>query len=252
MKSKIPTAQETHPVFLEDQRAFFDQLISNEWESYLSPEWDRVRRFEVEHIFRLIGSPPRRIMDMGCGCGFHDLIMANQSGVEQVTGIDYSTKSIERANASYPHPKVSRWVGDVFSLPPGMADLVTSFHVIEHLQDANEFVRVCADQAAQGGFVAIATPNRRRLMNRLRRILGRPEQLSDPQHYREFTLLELRRMGEQAGLVFHGGFGHSINLYLPGIQGNALPRSVSFYAGTWLPELADVVCAVFKKTELMV
>jgi len=247
MKSQTPTAQEKHPVFLEDQRAFFDELISKEWESYLSPEWDNSRRFEVARIFRLIGSPPHRITDMGCGCGFHDLVMASQPGVEEVVGIDYSPMSIQRANAAYPHPKVTRQVGDVFSLPPGGADLVVSFQVIEHLQDADQFVRACSAQAAPGGFVAIATPNRHRLMNRLRRLVGRPEQLSDPQHYREYTLMDLRRMGEAAGLVLHGGFGHSMSLYIPGVRCNVLPQPVVLHAGNRLPGWADVVCAVFRK-----
>ena len=115
--TKNPSTQEKYPTFLEDQRQFFDELITEEWDTYQSADWDRRRRLEVDSLFRLV--TPRRVLDVGCGCGFHDVLMAERPGVEGVTGIDYSARSIEMAGHFYAHPKVSRGVEDIATMPPG-------------------------------------------------------------------------------------------------------------------------------------
>src|SRR5215211_943037 len=92
--------------YREDQRAFFDQLVSESWDAYQDPLWDRTRRLEIDALFGVVA--PRRILDVGCGCGFHDLLMAERPGVEHVDGIDYSPRSVEVAEREYPHPRVRR------------------------------------------------------------------------------------------------------------------------------------------------
>ena len=82
--------------FVPDQRDFFDALVVEDWAAYFSLEWDETRRFEVHSLFERV--QPSTILDIGCGCGFHDREMAQFPFVKKVTGIDYSAKSIEMAN----------------------------------------------------------------------------------------------------------------------------------------------------------
>ena len=44
MTKSAPSTQEKYPEFLDDQRQFFDELITREWDTYQSPDWDRRRR----------------------------------------------------------------------------------------------------------------------------------------------------------------------------------------------------------------
>src|SRR5262249_25274750 len=150
-----------------------------------SRDWELARQFEVGQLFGHVA--PRRVLDVGCGCGYHDVLMAERPGVEEVTGVDYSERSVEVANREYPHPRVRRRVDNVFEMSPGSYDLAVSFQVIEHLTDPVAFLRACARQVREGGWVAAATPNRRRLMNRLLALAGRTPVLADPQHFREYT-----------------------------------------------------------------
>jgi len=236
---------EKFPVFMEDQRRFFDELITAEWRSYQDADWERVRRFEIEQHFARV--TPRRVLDVGCGCGYHDVLMAERAGVEAVTGIDYSEKSVEVANREYPHPRVTRFVGDIHELPAADYDLVVSFQVIEHLTDPVAFLTACARQVRAGGWVAVATPNRRRLMNRLLALAGRSPVLADPQHFREYTSEETRSLFVSAGLEWVTVFSYGLSAYVPRFFRDLIPSRLPPRCGGWLPGIADVFCAVGRK-----
>jgi len=230
---------------LEDQSGFFDRLITEEWDSYSNPAWDAARRLEVAEIMAV--ARPRRILDVGCGCGFHDREMAQVPGVESVLGIDYSTHSVKMAEYIYPHPKVRRIAADIRSLSDGPFDLVVSFQVIEHFPDSQDFLNRCANLTAPGGWTAVVTPNGAHLENRIRRALGRRTVLRDPQHFTEFTLPEVEAMGRRAGLRSIASFGHGLSLPLPGLS-RALPGpTLGRWLGRMMPRLADVIGVVFQK-----
>lgn len=245
MKPRQPTTQEKYPTFLADQREFFDELITKEWETYINPDWDRTRRYEVDGLFRLVS--PRTVLDVGCGCGFHDRYIAEQAGVESVTGIDYSEKSIEIANQVYAHPHVQRRVADILSMPPGDFDLAVSFQVIEHLPDAAAFLGACARQVSPRGYVAAVTPNRLRLANRIRLVLGRSPKLGDPQHYCEYTPRELVSLGEKLGLEYQGRFSYGMSIHIPYTGLTFPPLIVGMRLGRIFPALADCFGVIFRK-----
>ena len=242
---RIASTQEKYPDFLDDQRQFFDEMITEEWHTYDNPEWDKRRRFEVDRLFRLVSA--RKILDVGCGCGFHDRLMAEKPGVELVVGIDYSQKSIEAANREYRHPNVRRHVEDIHRMTAdGAYDLVVSFQVIEHLSDAAAFLESCRRQAAPGGHVAVFTPNRLRLVNRLRLLVGGQPKFVDPQHYAEFVCAEVIELGRERGLEYVSGFSYGMSLRIPWTNLMLLPTTASLRVGHSIPSWADCFCVVFK------
>jgi len=245
MDTKRPVAQERHPQFLDDQRQYFDELISNEWNSYQNAQWDAVRRFEVDCLFDKVS--PVRVINIGCGCGFQDKLIADKAGVLEVIGIDYSGKSIEQANTAYPHEKVTRIVADIFELSTGDFNLAVSFQVIEHLRDPAAYLRACARQVRPGGWVAVATPNRLRLSNRILRMRGLPETVADPQHFREYTLQEMCNIGGTVGLSYEGCFGYGLSLILPRLNRQVIPQHYAPQLGRLLPMLADCFCIIFRR-----
>jgi 2-polyprenyl-3-methyl-5-hydroxy-6-metoxy-1,4-benzoquinol methylase len=244
MKKKAKIAQERYPDFMEDQRKFFDELITSEWESYLNPAWDAIRKFEVDRIFERVS--PGHILDVGCGCGYHDLLMAEKHGVERVVGIDYSKKSIETANRTYPHRKVSRYVADIFELQPSAFDMVISFQVIEHIADPVAFLEACIQQVQSGGWVVTTTPNSNRLTNRFLSLFGRPQLLADPQHFREYTVSELIQISSMTGLRFEASFGYGMSLMLPKLKWPNLAQKIVLALGYRIASLADCICIIFR------
>lgn len=234
-----------YPKLIEDQRQFFDELITEEWASYHSDAWDFSRRFEVARILRDIR--PARVLDIGCGCGFHDVEFAQRSFVQRVDGIDYSSASVARANAEYPHPKVSRWVSDLRTdRPQPIYDLVVSFQVIEHLADPGVLLQFSADACRTGGHVAVVTPNVDRLDNRLRRWRGEAPALLDPQHFREYSRRSLAELGPLHGLVPRDSFAYGLHSLLkPALTPRDYRRATRW--GAWLPAAALIIGVIFEK-----
>ncbi len=228
--------------FVADQREFFDSLITEDWENYFSADWDTSRRYEVAKLFSLI--QPATVLDIGCGCGFHDKEMAEFSYVKEIHAIDYSAKSIEAANREYPHPKVHRSTADLRDLSSASYDLVVSWQVFEHLDDPDAYFESALRVMKTDGWIAIFTPNRLRLSN-VKRILKRqPVQYCDPQHFYEYTPRELKKIGKRFGLECVHWFGY-------GVSGDKLvdrlPMEKRLMLGSRLPLFADAFCVVFKK-----
>jgi 2-polyprenyl-3-methyl-5-hydroxy-6-metoxy-1,4-benzoquinol methylase len=235
--------QNRFPDYLEDQRAFFDELITEDWADYASPEWDHVRIYEVERLFESI--KPAQILDIGCGCGFHDRVMATYEFVRQVDAIDYSSASIAKANEHYGHEKVRRWVADIKEMSSlARYDLVVSFQVFEHVSDPDVFLARCAEFCKSGGHVAIFTPNRRRLSNIRRWLRFEQAQMLDPQHFKEYTAAEIVALGRGHGLTSARSFGY-------GMHGVAridrMPVERRIRLGELVPFAAHGMCVILKK-----
>lgn len=229
--------------FRHDQREFFDALITEEWASYISAEWDQTRRHEVACLFEK--TEPASILDIGCGCGFHDQEMASYPFVAEIEAFDYSLKSVEQADKAYPHPKVTRWVGDFArDAPRRRYDLVVSFQVFEHLSEPVRYLEYCRAAVAPGGAIAVFTPNRLRLRNRLRMRDGLEPEVLDPQHYKEYTASEIFELGRQIGLLPQTYFGY-------GIGGNSLVDRLSnrfrLRLGRALYPLASGLCVILRR-----
>lgn len=231
--------------YQRDQRAFFDELITEEWDTYHSAEWDELRRYEIELLFDRIR--PQTILDIGCGCGFHDQAMAGFDFVEQVHGIDYSAKSVEKADEAYPHPKIERWVSDFMSDEPRQKyDLVVSFQVFEHIDEPDSYFRYAIDACNPGGVIAIVMPHRDRLPNRIRRLKGLEPQLLDPQHFREYSFPEVAALAQAHGLVVSDSIGYGLN----GLKMiDRLPSKRRLVLGTRFRWLANGMCVLMRRKE---
>lgn len=237
-------AQDRYPEFLADQREFFDRLITEDWETYQSPEWDEARRQEVAAV--LSRAPAGRILDVGCGCGFHDVEMARWPGVQEVVGIDYSPRSIETAEREFRHDHVRRFVADVFELHESPFDLVVSFQVIEHMTAPVEFFEACLQNLAPGGVLAVVTPNRGRLDNRLRILRGKEPELLDPQHHREYTPHELLELAAPLPLRPIATVGLNARLTLPRLGRQVLPDQLGRRLASWLPSVSSSLAVLWR------
>ena len=230
--------------YVEDQRRFFDELVTEDWDSYHDEAWDRARKAEVDAVFRRVS--PRTVLDIGCGVGFHDQYMASLPGVERVLAIDYSTQSIAAARRTYPHDRVTYRTADLFEMGSGDFDLVVSFHVIEHVNDPTAFLTRCAELAAVSGYVAVVTPNVRRLDNRLRVLLGRTPVLLDPQHFEEYAPQRMRELGSAVGLSHVATFGGPLQLVAPRLQRQVIPERLGRRLGRRAASLATTYAVVFR------
>ena len=85
-------------------------------------------------------------------------------------------------------------------------DAVISFDVVEHIWDDKQFVAEAFRVCKKRGFVVLGTPNRLRLSNRLRSLLGKkiayPYYLGpNTIHVREYTQEQFLSLCKNMGLV---------------------------------------------------
>lgn len=219
---------------------FFDELITEDWDTYVSEAWDYARTLEVRRLFRAIR--PRTILDVGCGCGFHDRLMAQYAFVRKVDAIDYSARSIEIAEKTYPHSKVRRTAASFEEFNTVQRyDLVVGFSIFEHLLNSKEYLLFCAQHCAASGYVAISTANRLRLMNRVRLLRRKPPGLMDVMHYREYTVKEIEEMGGEFGFEPFDRFGYGFSSV------KRLGGKRNILIGYYLPCLADRIVIILRK-----
>jgi 2-polyprenyl-3-methyl-5-hydroxy-6-metoxy-1,4-benzoquinol methylase len=229
---------------MADQREFFDHLVTEDWSTYQSAEWDETRRREVAAVLSRV--PARRVLDVGCGCGFHDVEIASWPGVEDVVGIDYSPRSVEAAEREFPHPRVRRSVADIFAFREEPFDLVVSFQVIEHLTSPLQFLEACLRNARPGGVIAVVTPNAGRLDNRLRRLFGRAPELLDPQHYREYTPRGLRALAASLPLEPVATVGLGARMTVPRLNRQVIPAPAGRFLARVLPSASSSVAQLWR------
>lgn len=133
-----------------------------------------------------------RILEVGAGAGFisHKLCQAGHHVTSIEPGSSYQPYweryGIEVLNTFFPTPEA-----------PGPFDLIVSYAVIEHIEDAPAFLQAMADHLAPGGLVAAAVPNDTDEI-----ISGDPGMLVH-EHYYYFMLPAFRRLLEAGGLEVH-------------------------------------------------
>jgi ubiquinone/menaquinone biosynthesis C-methylase UbiE len=98
-----------------------------------------------------------RVLDVGAGIGAFLAMGRDRHGWE-VTGTEVSTSGVRLARERY---GVDLLIGRVeeLSLPDHSFDLVTMWHVLEHVPSPSETLTVCHRLLRPGGLLAIAVPN---------------------------------------------------------------------------------------------
>lgn len=181
---------------------------------YYTP-WDRQDRLRRMVWARRLAAvqaavpTPGRLLDVGCGTGTF-LQLAQRHGWEG-TGTEFSAHACGVARAA----GLSVHEGEVWEaqLPAQAYDVVTSWHVIEHVSDPRRVLEECRRLLRPGGWLFLATPN---LHDRFFQAAylaarGRRPPLFEPDgrepHLFFFGPDSLRRLAAEAGLqVIRVGF----------------------------------------------
>jgi SAM-dependent methyltransferase len=124
--------------------------------------------------------PDGLVVDVGCGHGYGAANLARNG--RRVLGVDIAHGVLVAAARRYPYHSLSYACADARHLGVRTAsvDLLTAFQVVEHLPDAEGFIREVARVLCPSGVALLATPNA--LTHS-----GPP----NPYHHREFTLGDL-------------------------------------------------------------
>lgn len=129
----------------------------------------------------------RCVLDIGCGTGRFLRNMATQGW--RVFGVEPDPAAAARAQETLGSGRITGTL-EQSSLAPASCDLVTMWHVIEHLSDPVQTMREVHRLLKPGGWLVIMTPNIASLEFRLFRDNWQPLEL--PRHFYHFSPHTLR------------------------------------------------------------
>lgn len=176
---------------------------------------DALDRRKFEFIARSLDRPLSHFCDVGCGDGRY-LRFAQARGVhsDNCIGLELDQATVDRLTRAG-FTAFNRRVEDCTEIPDGSLDLLTMFHVIEHVDDPCRVIQRIVRWLAPGGVAAIETPNLNSLDARLfRRSLWGGYHI--PRHWNMFTPATLNRLLTEAGLAVQRTrfvSGHSFWMY---------------------------------------
>jgi SAM-dependent methyltransferase len=155
--------------------------------------------FKMRGILRYLARPPRTYLDVGCGDG-RFLKLMERGGIPRahLYGLELDAGVVQPLAAAGYQVFCER-VEDCRAIPTGGMDLVTMFHVIEHVQDPGAVVRKIVDWLVPGGVFAVETPN----LDSLDARLFREHYWGGyhfPRHWNLFTPATLARLLTDRGL----------------------------------------------------
>jgi trans-aconitate methyltransferase len=183
------------------------------------------RRYAL--LLKLVeGMSPRRILVVGPS--FESTLFREQlpeATVNTLGWLDHRFPLREHEQ----HVQLDLNAGDYPELEPH--DVVICGEVVEHLLvPAERVLRFLATGLAPGGHLIVQTPNATSLPKRLRMLLGRNpyepirDEPTNPGHFHEYTLREIRAAVEEAGLAVEQL--HTANYFDHGSRKNRAYRAV--------------------------
>ncbi len=175
----------------------------------------RAANHEVSHAYLkptvdkfLKNVPPGSVViDLGCGNG--SFLSLFQDRQWRLFGSDFSPSGIQFARTAFPGitfvlADAERPAGDLLQ-QAGLADVIISTEVIEHLYDPKAFLRNGHDLLKPGGMLLLSTPYHGYLKNLLLALTGKLDRhftvLWDHGHIKFWSRKTLTEALEQAGFA---------------------------------------------------
>jgi len=118
----------------------------------------------------------KRVLDIACGSGYGSKMLA-EAGAEKVIAMDASAAAIKSAKKNFFRDNIEYRAGDAenIGLEENTIDVAVSFETIEHLKNADKFLKELSRVVKDDGVVMISTPNKA--------VSGQ----INPYHHKEYT-----------------------------------------------------------------
>lgn len=145
----------------------------------------------IERSTRIRGGS---LLDVGSGTG--EVLMAARDRGWQTQGVEPERTAAEMALGRGLDVTISTL--EQSGLPEASFDVVSAFHVLEHIPDSRGFLRTLARWARPGGYVVVEVPNFASLQRRT--LADRWPDLRPLEHLVHFTPRTLKATFEAAGL----------------------------------------------------
>lgn len=190
------THYEEKPVALSEEK-IADRLVNSK---------DRINTFRTHTSFN-------HLVDIGCGEGVF-LKAAIDAGFSDVKGIEPS-KNISAFAQKHGLTIFSGTLADIVSLPVGNIEVISMFHLIEHLPDPKAAMQLLYEVLPPGGRLVVETPD---ISSYAFTASGYRHKLVYPEHLFYFKLQNIRKMLEGVGFAVVAEGKRDFNQYHMNLQ----------------------------------
>jgi len=138
-----------------------EHYYSYQMEKAIHPvaRWAKHRLDRAKFRWITGGRPVTSYLDVGCGDGRYLRMMIGQGAdPARVHGVELDERAVQAARAGGLNV-LQRRIEDAQEFEPGSFDLITLFHVIEHVARPDEVVSRLHSLLRVGGLLALETPN---------------------------------------------------------------------------------------------
>lgn len=170
---------------------------SNTSKGIVNSLYQRVRKYTLRQKLKLVNSlsPKGNILDIGCGTG--EFLYTCKSDGWKTTGIEPDPKARTFATEHYGLAIYEE--SELAMLPTHSFDIISMWHVLEHVHKLNERIEELKRLAKPGGTLVIAVPNCSSLDAR---IYGSQWAAYDvPRHLYHFTPKDIENLFGKHGLT---------------------------------------------------
>ncbi len=190
--------------------------------------------------------PIQDMLDVGCGYG--EKIEIHKDLIErEITGLDMDVLRLKEAEKR----GIKTVSGSALDLPfeDNSFDLVTSFHVIEHIKpgQVNIFIKEILRVLRPDGHFVIITPNRRRVtsfINMFLRLIKKNIRYPmNPDHKLEYTIEDLEKLFQNATEIKQIKISPIGLIRLPFLEISKIPKFLGRY------RYSDQILIVGKKVK---
>jgi 2-polyprenyl-3-methyl-5-hydroxy-6-metoxy-1,4-benzoquinol methylase len=151
-----PASSEIGPYYQSDR--YVSHAGSKKEFSFMYKVYDVVRDYSIKQKLKLIKKyhPNGKLMDLGCGLGYflHGTVMDNAFNA---LGVDISDEAIDYVKNKFGYNVLSEANLDI--LEAHSFDVITQWHVLEHVHLLNERMQQLKRLLKPGGTLFIAVPN---------------------------------------------------------------------------------------------
>jgi len=117
-----------------------------------------IKQISLKRKLKLINAYPSskmKLLDIGCGTG--DFLLIAQNNKWDITGLEPNEKARAIANKKTNNKVFD--IDDLVKLKKGSFQIITLWHVLEHIHDLNQHIKTLKDLLKQDGAIIIAVPN---------------------------------------------------------------------------------------------
>lgn len=197
----------------------------------------------IRHQFtaRLIGSRPRRVVDLGCGDGYLSYLLASRG--HAVTAIDGDPRRLEKFVHVAKAHGIKQVCADIGSLRPGQfqAEVLVCMEVLEHVPDIERAIRLIRSFVQAGGVGVFSVPLQESLFEGLVECPKCGNSFHRDGHVHSFRVGDLDRMLERLG------FQHTRHWKFQSVFTKQFQMATRLSPGRTLLSLDRVFCALFPR-----